>query len=95
MFRHPLSVDFAGLARANDQDGGLQKTRRHRAPPDDITDDIMDGTSYVSSLLTEAQKGLAQIDEKMYVHGLRQEGYESILCYSIAFHKKSCEVLMV
>ena len=45
-------------------------------------------------LKKEAQKGLSQIEEKAYIHNLKMEGYEKIITYSIAFHKKSCEVAM-
>jgi hypothetical protein len=45
-------------------------------------------------LKEEALKGLKQIEEKAYVHNLKKEGYENILKYGIAFHKKSCEVVM-
>ena len=45
-------------------------------------------------LKEEALKGLEQIEEKAYIHDLRREGYERIYKYSIAFHKKSCEVAM-
>ena len=47
-----------------------------------------------NALKEEAQKGLAQIEEKVYVHDLKQEGYGQIYKYAIAFHKKSCEVAM-
>ena len=42
----------------------------------------------------EAQKGLKQIEEKAYIHNLKQEGYERVYKYGIAFHKKNCEVAM-
>ena len=45
-------------------------------------------------LKLEAQKGLGQIEEKGYVHSLKREGYQRVLRYGIAFHKKSCEVVM-
>ena len=45
-------------------------------------------------LKEEAQKGLKQIEEKAYIHNLKKEGYERIYKYSIAFHKKNCEVAM-
>ena len=45
-------------------------------------------------LKKEAQKGLKQIDEKAYVYNLKNEGYERIYKYGIAFHKKNCEVAM-
>ena len=48
-----------------------------------------------AELKGEAQKGLGQIDEKAYVHNLKKEGYGKILAYSIAFHKKSCEVALM
>ena len=43
-------------------------------------------------LKNEAQKGLEQIEEKVYIHNLKKEGYKRIYKYSIAFHKKTCEV---
>jgi len=46
------------------------------------------------NLREEAQKGLEQIEEKAYAHSLKAEGYERILKYGIAFHKKTCEVAM-
>ena len=46
------------------------------------------------NLKQEAQKGLEQINEKSYVHNLKQEGYKKIYKYGIAFHKKSCELVM-
>jgi hypothetical protein len=48
----------------------------------------------VPDLIKEAQKGLEQINAKAYLHNLKKEGYENILAYAIAFHKKSCEVVM-
>jgi hypothetical protein len=45
-----------------------------------------------ADLREEAQKGLKQIDEKAYIHQLKNEGYERIYKYGIAFHKKNCEV---
>jgi hypothetical protein len=45
-------------------------------------------------LKEETQKGLKQIEEKAYIHNLKREGYERIIKYSIAFHKKTCEVAM-
>jgi len=53
-------------------------------------------------LIDEAQKGLKQIDEKAYIstslnnriQTLKKEGYQRIYKYSIAFHKKNCEVAM-
>ena len=46
------------------------------------------------NLKEEAQKGLAQIEEKVYTHNLKAEGYGQVLKYGIAFYKKSCEVAM-
>jgi hypothetical protein len=43
-------------------------------------------------LKQEARKGLKQIEEKAYIHNLKEEGYERIFKYGIAFHKKTCEV---
>jgi len=45
-------------------------------------------------LKVEAMEGLAQIEEKGYVHSLKREGYGRIFKYGIAFHKKTCEVAM-
>jgi len=45
-------------------------------------------------LEAEAQKGLAQIEDKAYLYELKREGYAQIYKYAIAFHKKSCEVAM-
>ena len=46
------------------------------------------------NLKEEAQKGLEQIDAMTYIHNLRDEGYSRILKYGIAFHKKTCEVVI-
>jgi len=46
------------------------------------------------NLKVEAQKALDQIEEKVYIHNLKVEGYEQIYKYGIAFHKKTCEVVM-
>jgi hypothetical protein len=46
------------------------------------------------NLKEEARNGLKQIEEKAYTHQLKQEGYERIFKYGIAFHKKMCEVAM-
>jgi hypothetical protein len=51
-------------------------------------------TNFSEFLKEEAQKGLKQIEEKSYIHNLKQEGYERIFKYGIAFHKKNCEVAM-
>jgi hypothetical protein len=45
-------------------------------------------------LKAEAQKALKQIEDKAYIHTLKNEGYRRIYKYGIAFHKKSCEVAM-
>ena len=45
-------------------------------------------------LTADAQIGLAQIEEKAYIHNLKREGYERIYKYAIAFHKKNCAVAM-
>ena len=45
-------------------------------------------------LKEEAKKGLKQIEEKSYIHQLKNEGYMRIYKYGIAFHKKNCEVAM-
>ena len=47
-----------------------------------------------ADLKSEALKGLEQIEEKVYSHTLKKEGYERIFKYGIAFHKKNCEVAM-
>jgi len=46
------------------------------------------------NLKLEALQGLQQIEEKAYIHTLKQEGYTRIFAYGIAFHKKTCEVAM-
>ena len=43
-------------------------------------------------LKLEAQKGLKQIEEKAYIHTLKQEGYKRLFKYGIAFRKKNCAV---
>ena len=48
----------------------------------------------LDTLKDEAEKGLSQINEKAYIHNLKQEGYTKIYKYSIAFYKKDCEVAM-
>ena len=53
-----------------------------------------DGAMDAGSLIAQAQRGLEQIGEKAYTHNLWQEGYRNILLYGIAFHKKSCEVVL-
>ncbi|MCL2813502.1 MAG: ATP-binding protein [Oscillospiraceae bacterium] len=45
-----------------------------------------------AELRAEAQRGLEQIEERVYVHELKQEGYKKVLLYGIAFHKKYCEI---
>ena len=45
-------------------------------------------------LKTECQHALKQIEEKQYEAGLRNEGYQNILKYGIAFYGKSCKVMM-
>ena len=47
-----------------------------------------------ADLRAAAEEGLRQIEEKAYVHSLKQEGYAKIYKYSIAFHKKNCEIAM-
>ena len=39
-----------------------------------------------------AEDGLKQIEEKAYMHTLKQEGYEKIYKFSIVFYKKNCVV---
>ena len=45
-------------------------------------------------LKTECQHALDQIEKKQYEAGLRNEGYQNILKYGIAFYGKSCKVMM-
>jgi len=45
-------------------------------------------------LKTECQHALKQIEKKQYEAGLRNEGYQNILKYGIAFYGKSCKVMM-
>ncbi|MCL2073728.1 MAG: ATP-binding protein [Marinilabiliaceae bacterium] len=45
-------------------------------------------------LKKEAQIGLKQIEDKVYIHNLKKEGYKKIYKYGIAFHKKTCVVEM-
>ena len=57
--------------------------------------ELLDGTDSDSYMLAmEARKGLEQIEDKSYLHGLLHEGYTNILRFGIAFHKKTCEVAM-
>ena len=39
-----------------------------------------------------AEEGLKQIEEKSYIHTLKQEGYEKVYKFSIAFYQKTCAV---
>ena len=55
-----------------------------KVPSDDLND----------ALAAEAKNGIKQIDEKVYIHNLKREGYGQILKYGIAFHKKHCVVAM-
>ena len=48
----------------------------------------------INFLEAEAQTALEQIENKDYIHMLKREGYTRIYKYGIAFHKKSCEVLI-
>ncbi|MCL2046559.1 MAG: ATP-binding protein [Oscillospiraceae bacterium] len=48
-----------------------------------------------TAMKEEAQKALEQIEEKAYIHTLKQEGYTRVYKYAIAFNKKTCEVVMV
>jgi len=57
-------------------------------------DEYASFTELSENLTAEAQKGLKQIEEKAYIHNLKQEGYERIIKYGVAFHKKNCEVAM-
>jgi hypothetical protein len=51
-------------------------------------------TDDMKKLELESEAALRQIDEKLYVKELEDEGYkkENILKYGIAFCKKDCEV---
>ena len=53
-----------------------------------------DGSLTSEYLIAQAREGVRQIDEKKYVHNLRNEGYSRVYKYAIAFYKKSCEVAM-
>ena len=53
-----------------------------------------DLTDLNANLKEEAKLGLRQIKEKAYIHELKSEGYEKIFLYGIAFHKKTCEVVL-
>lgn len=44
------------------------------------------------SLAKRAEEALVQIKQKTYVQELKDDGYESIVCYGIAFSGKDCEV---
>ena len=46
-----------------------------------------------ADLKKEALAGLKQIEEKAYYHTLKKEGYQNIRKYSLAFYKKTVEVL--
>ena len=46
------------------------------------------------SLKQIAIEGLNQIENKSYIRTLKNEGYDKIYKYSIAFYKKKCEVVM-
>ncbi|MCL2065359.1 MAG: ATP-binding protein [Candidatus Cloacimonetes bacterium] len=48
----------------------------------------------INLIREEAQKGLQQINEKAYIHTLKNEGYQKIYKYSIAFYQKNCEVVL-
>ena len=45
-----------------------------------------------SHLQNIAEEGLKQIEEMSYIHTLKQEGYEKVYKFSIAFYKKTCAV---
>ena len=59
-------------------------------PP--LQEEIKEGS--INLIKEEAQKGLQQINEKAYIHTLKNEGYQKIYKYSIAFYQKNCEVLL-
>lgn len=42
---------------------------------------------------TDCLKALKQIEEKQCVEGLKQQGYENVLAYAIAFYKKGCYIM--
>ena len=44
------------------------------------------------ALAKRAEEALVQIEQKAYVQELKDDGYESIVCYGIAFSGKDCEV---
>ena len=39
-----------------------------------------------------AEKACEQIKNQKYIEGLYADGYEDIIGYGIAFHKKSCVI---
>ncbi|MCL2072813.1 MAG: ATP-binding protein [Marinilabiliaceae bacterium] len=52
-------------------------------------------TAKINEILKkEAQIGLKQIEDKVYIHNLKKEGYTKIYKYGIAFYKKTCVVEM-
>lgn len=42
----------------------------------------------------KSRKALEQIDTKRYEEELVQDGYRKVLCYGIAFYKKSCKITL-
>ena len=52
-------------------------------------------TKDLSHLREVAKKGLQQIVEKEYIQELKNEQYRNIICYSMAFSKKTCIILLL
>ena len=52
-------------------------------------------TKDLSYLREVAEKGLKQIIEKEYIQELKNEQYRNIICYSMAFSKKTCIILLL
>ena len=52
-------------------------------------------TKDLSHLREVAKKGLKQIEEKEYIQELKNEQYRNVICYSMAFSKKTCIILLL
>ena len=52
-------------------------------------------TKNLSHLREVAKKGLQQIVEKEYIQELKNEQYRNVICYSMAFSKKTCIILLL
>ena len=52
-------------------------------------------TKDLSHLREVAKKGLQQIVEKEYIQELKNEQYCNVICYSMAFSKKTCIILLL